>query len=592
MNTKKATKRALLTSVMALVMCVVMLVGTTFAWFTDTASTGVNKIQAGNLDVALEMKNANGGWDDAENQTLSFTNKQGSADILWEPGAKFQLPTLRVANNGNLALKYKVVFSAVNGGNDPMKLAKVLDVYMGNTDEPVCTLYDALISTDADGFAHGNLTAKGTAGATSGEITIAVKMRESAGNEYKNLFIGGVAVTVYATQDTVEYDSKDNLYDKDAKFPIGTGTQSDPYQIHDAVTLSQIKNSGEYTYYKIADGVTEIDCTNVSWLDLYGEFDGNGATLTNLKKSLFHNVGNGKNSDETTVLKNFTAVMNTPNALVFNISGKNTEFNNVKVSGYMEGTWNMAAFVNYGTKNNDSTGYDYTVNFVNCACDATIVSKGNNSAAILVGHTYSGAGTATIKLDSATDKGIESATLRAKPVNSGGRVSGFKYYGVGTAVVYVGDETATANSHEITALTIANPTKSTTDSTYSVSKADGAVTVKTNVNAQLTAYNNGTPDTNKAGITFSLGTVADANFEHLLGRVTSVEIVNDVQIDDICKYAFENGKLTVYTNRTDNYATGKVFITVSQYDEAGTLVSVGELTIAEKADVNGSWTVK
>ena len=53
MNTKKATKRALLTSVTALVMCVVMLVGTTFAWFTDTASTGVNKIQAGNLDIKL-----------------------------------------------------------------------------------------------------------------------------------------------------------------------------------------------------------------------------------------------------------------------------------------------------------------------------------------------------------------------------------------------------------------------------------------------------------------------------------------------------------------------------------------------------------
>ena len=52
-NNQKATKRALLTSVMALVMCVVMLVGTTFAWFTDTASTAVNKIVAGNLDIEL-----------------------------------------------------------------------------------------------------------------------------------------------------------------------------------------------------------------------------------------------------------------------------------------------------------------------------------------------------------------------------------------------------------------------------------------------------------------------------------------------------------------------------------------------------------
>ena len=41
---KKTTKRSLLASVLALALCVIMLVGTTFAWFTDTASTGVNKI--------------------------------------------------------------------------------------------------------------------------------------------------------------------------------------------------------------------------------------------------------------------------------------------------------------------------------------------------------------------------------------------------------------------------------------------------------------------------------------------------------------------------------------------------------------------
>ena len=54
MKNSKSTKRALLTSALALLMCVTMLVGATFAWFTDTASTGVNKIQAGNLDIEVE----------------------------------------------------------------------------------------------------------------------------------------------------------------------------------------------------------------------------------------------------------------------------------------------------------------------------------------------------------------------------------------------------------------------------------------------------------------------------------------------------------------------------------------------------------
>ena len=266
MNNKKATKRALLTSVMALVMCVVMLVGTTFAWFTDTASTAVNKIQAGNLDVALEMKDANGEWVNAEKQTMNFLQKQGekqvaSAGILWEPGAKFQLPTLRVANNGNLALKYKVVFSAVNGGNDPMKLAQVLDVYMNN--RYVGTLYNALTSADTDGFAHGKLEAN----ANSGELAITVKMRESAGNEYKNLSIGGVAVTVYATQDTVEYDSKDNLYDENADYPTITTATT----ISGAFPGVNFSSDNTNTEPVVLDGkgVTVIE----NWADYYFSTD-------------------------------------------------------------------------------------------------------------------------------------------------------------------------------------------------------------------------------------------------------------------------------------------------------------------------------
>ena len=55
MNNTKTTKRALMSSVMAILICIAMLIGTTFAWFTDSASTAVNMILAGTLDVALEM---------------------------------------------------------------------------------------------------------------------------------------------------------------------------------------------------------------------------------------------------------------------------------------------------------------------------------------------------------------------------------------------------------------------------------------------------------------------------------------------------------------------------------------------------------
>ena len=91
-----------------------MLVGATFAWFTDTASTGVNKIQAGKLDVALEMKEGDS-WVSAEGKTLNWVKAAAGEQVLWEPGCAYTLPELRVVNNGNLALKYKLVISGIRG---------------------------------------------------------------------------------------------------------------------------------------------------------------------------------------------------------------------------------------------------------------------------------------------------------------------------------------------------------------------------------------------------------------------------------------------------------------------------------------------
>ena len=197
MTNRKSTKRALLGSVMAMVLCLAMLVGATFAWFTDTASTGVNKIQAGKLDVALEMKDAAGQWVSAEGKTLDFVKAAAGEQVLWEPGCTYTLPELRVVNNGNLALKYKVTITGINGS---AKLNDVID----------WTINDADLSAD-----HSL-----AAGATSEALTIKGHMKESAGNEYMNESIDGIAITVAATQDTVENDSFGNTYDKDAEYPI------------------------------------------------------------------------------------------------------------------------------------------------------------------------------------------------------------------------------------------------------------------------------------------------------------------------------------------------------------------------------------
>ena len=161
-------------------------------------------------------------WVSAEGKTLGWVaaDSRAQEQILWEPGATYALPELRIVNKGNLALKYKVVFSAINGDEDAMKLAEVLDVSLNGN--KVGTLKDALTSTDPDGFAHGNLPAEGN----SGELKITVQMQTTAGNDYQGLSIGGIAVTLLATQDTVESDSFGNTYDKHAKYPDVAYTQA------------------------------------------------------------------------------------------------------------------------------------------------------------------------------------------------------------------------------------------------------------------------------------------------------------------------------------------------------------------------------
>ena len=220
MNNKRATKRALLTSVMALAMCVVMLVGTTFAWFTDTAKTNVNRIQAGKLDVALEMKNPNFGvdgaenadkeWINAENKVLNFMQadaegkKTASESILWEPGCTYELPELRVINNGNLALKYKIqITGAKDADNDEnLNSLELLDVLKWTY---------KVESVEYTLDTEKNLTA-----GASETLAISAHMQETAGNKYMNMAIDSIAITVLATQDAVEYDSNGNTYDEDA----------------------------------------------------------------------------------------------------------------------------------------------------------------------------------------------------------------------------------------------------------------------------------------------------------------------------------------------------------------------------------------
>ena len=212
MTSSKSTKRALITSALAILMCAAMLIGTTFAWFTDTASTGVNKIVSGNLKVDII-----GADSDSHIEKLNFTkaattDAEAGAEILWEPGCRYLTEGFRIANKGNLALKWKAQVNtgttAANEGN--FDLLDVIDFYL------VTKAADGTETETALDEFTGNL--KKTE--TSDVYYIKGVMQTTAGNDYQGLTLDGISITVVATQDTVESDSFDNQYDKDAEYPI------------------------------------------------------------------------------------------------------------------------------------------------------------------------------------------------------------------------------------------------------------------------------------------------------------------------------------------------------------------------------------
>ena len=218
--TKTNSKKALLSSAFALVLSVAMLIGTTFAWFTDTASTAVNKIVSGNLKVDIIGENSDSHIENLNFKKTAATDAEAGAAILWEPGCRYLTEGFRIANKGNLALKWKAqvnMNNIINGkvegstiAKDGKSLLDVIDFYV---------VTKAANGTETE-VAIENFVGNLKKTETSEVYYIKGVMQTTAGNDYQDLTLDGITVTVIAAQDTVENDSFDNQYDKDAKYPI------------------------------------------------------------------------------------------------------------------------------------------------------------------------------------------------------------------------------------------------------------------------------------------------------------------------------------------------------------------------------------
>ena len=220
----KNTRKELLVSILAMLLCVSMLVGSTFAWFTDSVTSGMNTIAAGNLDIELL---ADGNKVDAN--TALFDNVD-----LWEPGV-VSYENLQIANVGNLALKYEL---SLNFGNENYlnghSLSEVLKVAIVDKIADGATRAEVLEAAKAAGSkALNQFVVKGELlpGATSAEQTVVI-FWEPNENDVDNLYNANngqvtsdgeplhieFGINLLATQLMYEEDSFGNDYDEFASF--------------------------------------------------------------------------------------------------------------------------------------------------------------------------------------------------------------------------------------------------------------------------------------------------------------------------------------------------------------------------------------
>ena len=233
MTNKKSTKKALLMSCLSLLLCMSMLVGTTFAWFTDSVSSTNNIIKAGNLDVNLYWKTSpNAEWAPVDANTNIF--KTGT---LWEPGHT-EVVYLKVVNEGTLALKYDLIVNIASetaGKNVAGENFNLSDYILYNVTDGVTTYANSAAARgDEAGKKLNTPYNKASQLLNQGEaveLTMVVFMPTTIGNE-ANYLIGTAApvinlgINLFATQYTYEQDSFGPDYDADAK-PVVVYTAED-----------------------------------------------------------------------------------------------------------------------------------------------------------------------------------------------------------------------------------------------------------------------------------------------------------------------------------------------------------------------------
>ena len=225
---KSSSKSALTASVISLALCFVMLLGTTFAWWSTSTSSTVNTVKAGNLTIDLIDSNDEDGAT-LVGKKLDFINEEGEVieDALWEPGCSYSVQDVYLKNTGSVNIKYKINVIGIDGDEG---LAEVIEWKVNGQD---ATVFEGTLES----------------GATSDVIKLTGKMSESAGNQYMNKTADGIAVAVYATQEgATEFEEVVALIQELDETPEVTPSNGPAVTLDTAYSFTPVAGAPEEKY--------------------------------------------------------------------------------------------------------------------------------------------------------------------------------------------------------------------------------------------------------------------------------------------------------------------------------------------------------
>ena len=281
MTNQRNTKRALIMSALSLLLCISMLIGSTYAWFTDNVTSTGNTIQSGTLNV--DLVDADGVTMEGKVIKFDAADKRDQDKILWEPGCTYETEPVYVVNKGSLALKYQIIINGIDGD------AKLLEAI------------EWTVTVGDDTTALADLKGELLAGKTSDAIVLSGHMKEEAGNEYQDLTVEGISIVVNATQYTYEEDSFGDQYDAGAGLPWTGDSDTEWYDgsateyvldtAEDLAGFAELVNSGKTFKGKTVKLAADMDLAGKTWTPVgissakafYGTFDGQGHTISNFE---------------------------------------------------------------------------------------------------------------------------------------------------------------------------------------------------------------------------------------------------------------------------------------------------------------------